>query len=563
MAAWLDLYLYIETLRVLFRGRHHAVPRTPPSATVRAVSRGGAHDRGTVQNIATPTTTSQRARTVQRALAVAAVVCFALLQFSDNKADVDLWGNAGFVRALPGSADFHRTNTFSFTEPGFTWINHEWGAQYLYHAALRAGGTTGMLALKLALGTVMLFVMNVCLRRDGVRGPARVLVLVLILSTMGYGFSTRPHHFTFALFAGALYVLRFTAPSPRRFCIGAVVAGMLWANLHGAYFIGLLLLLAWAAARAVEERVPALGQSGALASRTLFLAAGCFFVGTLANPYGLRLWDFVYESAGHVRPYLSEWAPFDPRLHALDHVDFMALVLLCAGCGIAARARGGIAGAVVLVLVLIGALTLRRNIPLFALTAGCVAGPWLARVCVQPVCDFVARLPRAVPIAVCAVLAALSLVYAARVNKHAPLHIEIPTDRFPVAVIDFMRANEIRGEALVFFDWAEYAIWHLYPRCRVFLDGRFRSAYSPQTIEDYFAFLYGAPQGERALTHYATDIVLVHRGNPAYARMQARAGWDEVFGDEIAALFLKRGRHEYVNRSNMVIPEPRHAPLFP
>ncbi len=46
-----------------------------------------------------------RLQTLTHWLAVGAVVCFALQVFSDNKADVDLWGNVGFVRALPGCAD--------------------------------------------------------------------------------------------------------------------------------------------------------------------------------------------------------------------------------------------------------------------------------------------------------------------------------------------------------------------------------------------------------------------------------------------------------------------------
>ncbi len=125
-----------------------------------------------------------RLQSVVHGLAIAAVVCFALQVFSDNKADVDLWGNLGFVRALPGCDDFHVTNTYSYTEPDRPWVNHEWLAQYLFHQTWLLLGNTGLLILKTVLGLIVLALMHATLRHECRSAALRMLLMLLIISSV-------------------------------------------------------------------------------------------------------------------------------------------------------------------------------------------------------------------------------------------------------------------------------------------------------------------------------------------------------------------------------------------
>ena len=59
-----------------------------------------------------------RLQSIVQWLAVAAVVCFALQVFSDNKADVDLWGNVGFVQAFPGAEQSDALHTVACWKAG-------------------------------------------------------------------------------------------------------------------------------------------------------------------------------------------------------------------------------------------------------------------------------------------------------------------------------------------------------------------------------------------------------------------------------------------------------------
>ncbi len=89
-------------------------------------------------------------------------------------------------------------------------------------------------------------------------------------------------------------------------------------------------------------------------------------------------------------------------------------------------------------------------------------------------------------------------------------HLVRQKNTFPPEAIAFMKTHSIAGNMLAFWDWAEYCIWHLHPKCKVFMDGRFRSAYSLRAIDDYLCFLNNTEQWEVALTDYDTDIVFFH-----------------------------------------------------
>lgn len=482
-----------------------------------------------------------------RGLAVVAIVAFAIHVFSDNKADVDLWGNLGFVTAPAWSPAFHTTNTFAFTEPDHAWINHEWLSEYLLRLTFDTAGSPGLLLLKTSLGLILLLILWRSIRQDCASQPARFLLLVLLISTIGFGFSTRPHLFTYVLYALFLFMLK-RWPKGEFVTLTAIpLLGILWANLHGAFFsgallLGVYLLLETSRTHHTNDTAPrhltALGWSLAL-----FLAL------TLLNPYGPRLWRFVMQSASLPRPYLSEWAPFNEPAFLLIHLDFVVLVLISAVALLLTRQPRSSTWFGILGLAFVSAIILRRNIPLFAITAAFVIPRHVDDIAARPLATLGATVRREWVALFLAVLTLVSVWGALRFNKSAPAAIEVPQDRFPTDVIAFMKDNRIQGNALTFFDWAEYSIWRLDPDCKQFLDGRFSDAYSVKTIKDYRAFLYAEPGWETALTDYPTDIVLIHRGNPAYPLMLTRDGWTLVCESDLAALFLKKDRHaEFLDR---------------
>ena len=531
-------------------------------------------------------------------LAVLAVAMFALQTFSHNQADVDLWGNVGFVQAWPGSPGFHRVNTFSFTDPDHPWINHEWLGEYCLHSAYAHFGNAGLLALKILLGLALLCLVLTTVRAQGLRGPAQFLFLLLFLSTVGYGFGTRPHLFTYVLYAAFLLILQFWGRThPGRLLLLPVLM-LAWVNLHGAFFIGLLLLAVYLVMETLHRRTDARRVGPELLSRrspeaeadaqavaghevrsyesrrtprtAVWLVLGVLglaVAATFVNPFGAGLWRFVAESAAKPRPYLSEWAPFNLFAHFSDHSDFVALAALSVAALLLSRKPKDPTWLTFLAFSFVAALWLRRNIPLFAITAAFVVPEHLRDVVARYRDSVRLRLPLWLTAAVLALFTVASAWLTCGARKADPLQIEVDQTRFPSDAIAYIQANDIRGNALVFFDWAEFFNWHCYPASRVFLDGRFTDAYSPETVDAYFNFLYRGPGWDRALTQYPVDMVLMHRGASAYEPMLKHEGWVLVYQNAIAGLFLKADRHEAtlvkLRAGQGVVPPKQRVTFFP
>jgi hypothetical protein len=467
-------------------------------------------------------------------LAAAALVAFGIMLFSHNKADVDLWGNIGFVRSLPCSDSYHRVNTYSFTEPDHPWTNHEWLAEYVLNRAFVLGGNPLLLILKTLIGFTLTAILFKAMTRTCSSASFRYLFLLLVMSTIGYGFSTRPHLFTYLMLILLLLGLQF---NPRMLAILALPAGIIWTNLHGAFFIGIIIVAAYLAGIGLsglrQQGIPARRNVLLLTVSLLLLISASFI-----NPYGASIWTFIFESAGKTRAYLSEWAPFNPIRDFHDHVDFMALLIVCA-FAFTKKPLPSIPWRIIGVLSLAAALLMRRNIPLFALISAFAFAPAVDRNIGPALDSAIRQIPAFLKAAVLILLLSASITVTANNQLHKPLQIIIHPDQFPTGTMQFIKENSLHGNLLVFFDWAEYCIWELYPETRVFLDGRYRSAYSSKTIDLFFDFIYSRAGGERALTDYPTSMVLIHLDNPAFTDMQAMPGWTLVCLDNISGLFLK------------------------
>lgn len=482
-------------------------------------------------------------------LATAALVSFGIMLFSHNKADVDLWGNIGFVTSAPWSDSFHQTNTFSFTEPDHPWTNHEWLSEYILNRIFVTGGNPLLLLFKIIIGFTLTALLHFSLKKTCSSSALRLLLLLLIMSTIGYGFSTRPHLFTYLMVVLLLLGLQF---NPRILALLAFPAGILWTNLHGAFFIGIILVAAYLAGLCFagpQKQDRPDRRDALLLTCTLLLLISASFI----NPYGASIWNFIFESAGKSRTYLSEWAPFNPVRDFQDHSDFIMLLIVCAFAFIK-KPRPSTPWTLIGALSLASALFMRRNIPLFALVSAFAFAPALDRNIGPALDNVIRKIPSFLKTAILILLISASIAVTVNRQRQNPMQIEVDQNLFPTGTIQFMKDNSLHGNLLTFFDWAEYCIWEFYPETKVFMDGRYRSAYSSETIDLFFDFIYSRPGGERALTDHPASMVLIHLNNPAFTDMQRKAGWTLVCIDNISGLFLKNEQYPQFTAKSLNIP---------
>ncbi len=94
-------------------------------------------------------------------------------------------------------------------------------------------------------------------------------------------------------------------------------------------------------------------------------------------------------------------------------------------------------------------------------------------------------------------------------------NIVVDPDRYPVQAIKFLKDNNINGKIMVPFDWGAYAIWHLYPKSTVSVDGRFRTVSPESVLEDHLTAMYHSSSFLDMADKYKSEIIFIKNNQKA------------------------------------------------
>jgi hypothetical protein len=86
--------------------------------------------------------------------------------------------------------------------------------------------------------------------------------------------------------------------------------------------------------------------------------------------------------------------------------------------------------------------------------------------------------------------------------------------------------------------WADYLIYRLYPRQRVFFDGR-SDFFGPAIGSDYRQLLAGQSSWRELLDRYQFDLALLPRDWPLSASLDREPGWRLAYRDSVAVLYAR------------------------
>jgi hypothetical protein len=119
--------------------------------------------------------------------------------------------------------------------------------------------------------------------------------------------------------------------------------------------------------------------------------------------------------------------------------------------------------------------------------------------------------------------------------------------------VRFIREHDLRGRALVFFDFGEYAIFHVRDRLQVSIDNRRETVYSAAIVDAHRKFYDGGDPGYADAI--GADLVWLPRQLPAIPQLEAR-GWHRRFEGPQTVILLRQA-------GPVVTTRERSLPCFP
>lgn len=451
------------------------------------------------------------------AIALYAIVLFAPPVLNDG----DTWSHIATGQWIIGHHAVPWTDPFSFTVAGAPWIAHEWLAELLMALAYRIGGVSFVLILTAAAAALAAGMLAAHLRRWLQPLPA-VAIFIFAGACGAADLLARPHILALPaleLWTAGLLIARSRGATPSVWLLPVMT---LWANLHGSFAFGLVLVVPLALEAWLADR-----SRATLRGWALFLAAAV--IAAAVTPYGWHglVFPFRLLALRHLGN-IGEWRSQDFSTPPPLEFALMALLYVC-------LSRGVRLPTVRLVLVL-GLLHMALQHRRYGIVAA-VAAPLILAEPLAHALNVHARertnaaMQRGVRMLGAAVIVAV--LTALRVLHPAA----IPEGRTsPVAALAAV-PPELRT-APVFNDYAFGGLL-IFDGIKPFIDAR-AELYG----DDFLAFYLQIIRPDRAafeaaLRRYRVAWTLLPPSSPCVALLDLMPGWRRVYADDYAVVHIR------------------------
>jgi hypothetical protein len=280
-------------------------------------------------------------------------------------------------------------------------------------------------------------------------------------------------------------------------------------------------------------------------------------VATTINPYGLRLWGFLYHTATVPRPDITEWQPL--VLMTRYGLTYAAFVAAAVWGLLHSRKDRSPALLTALIVVTLLPLIAVRHTPLSALTIGVLAGEHISDAWER---FLVTRsrsqssAPRRIEIAATALLfGSAGLFMALSVPHFSCIRVDPSIGgSYPARAIALIKQSGVAGNLAIHFSWGEYAIYHLGPSVKVSVDGRRETAYPNTAYIENQHFMRGLGDWDALLRNHDSHLALVRSGLPVFNLLKQKPGWRLIYEDPLAGLFGRNGAPAVATISATVPP---------
>jgi hypothetical protein len=385
-----------------------------------------------------------------------------------------------------------------------------------------------------------------------------VVVMFFVTGGSAVHWLARPHLFTL-LFTVVFYSILERVKEGRTQLLWYLPGlTLLWTNLHGGFFVGLILIGAYAAGQLLTALLEANADTRREAARRglpyLATAAGCALV-TLVNPYTYHLHAHIFEYLTDKYQYknIVEFQSFN--FHHPVTVFFEPMLLL----GLAAVVWSLMRRDYVYTLLIAGwahlALVAVRNTPIFMIVASVPVAMMLQQLIVELPGKNLANWLRlgaarlqsfaadfgetdSIPRMHIASAAAVGLLAALFYAPNAPAKCRAEYDRtqYPAKAVAMLQRAGASDTIFTEDAWGGYLIYQLYPANKVFIDGR-SDFYGSTFNEKYLDVMNVRYDWEKNLDRYHVNTILLPPTASLASTLKESRRWRPVYDDGVAIVF--------------------------
>jgi len=405
------------------------------------------------------------------------------------------------------------TDIFSFTHYGQPWLLYQWGFEVFIgglHMLAGLGGVVWGSGLLIASSYAIFFYFML---RLGIHRGHCIGLVALVMQINSFNWLSRPNTASIFFYIFLLLLLEGYRKSPSHRIWFLPLLFILWTNVHLGFTSGLMVVLLYGLwARFFPNGFREKEQYRD--NRLLVVFILCLLA-TLINPYGPRLFTYLWELSRATTMNSSICELHSPDFHSPAHLTLILLfVLLFWFGGFRYPGRGVLFSLVSITLVM--ALFSARHIPYFSIPAIIhLSYIWVARKS-QTSEVRVPRVDQTKGWGWGLAFAGVSLVAVVIIGNLRPEFYDFNEKWVPKGATDYLETVVGKPEPSRVFtsgggtQWNDYLLYRLYPRIKVFIDTRF-DMYGDAFFKNYLTLVNNLRCDLTSLDPWKIDFLILQK----------------------------------------------------
>ncbi|MFO0880968.1 MAG: hypothetical protein U0840_26900 [Gemmataceae bacterium] len=462
---------------------------------------------------------------------------------ADPILDPDIWWHlrvgqwVAEHRAVPSSDPFAQEHA--------PWVAYSWLYEVGLYALVRLGGLAGIVVYRVGMALAVVAALHALVCRFEKRFLVATGLTAVAVLAVAMLFNERPWLVTVVITTLTLHgilLVRQPEPVPRWVWLLPLLY-VVWANVHIQFIYGLILLglacvAPWLDAR-LGWQTPEESSCEPGSQRwwlLVGLSVACF-VGTLINPYHVRLYGVVVEYATQPGPFL--WVNELKALEFREPSDWALLVLTLTACFYLGRRRR-ISCFEILLLAGTAYLAFRARRDLWFLLLADLA--ILATSGPVQVSEEERYRPGWLGVAGIALVVAVVGCFRVVTQDLSAAGLEMAVARrFPVEAVKQIQARQLPGPVFNDFNWGGFLIWAL-PTHPVLIDGR-TNLHGDARIERIGRVWAGLPGWDEDPDLLRAGVIVAPAESALVSLLRLSPGrYREIHTDALACIFIPTTR---------------------
>ncbi|MFA6423071.1 MAG: hypothetical protein WCW17_01310 [Patescibacteria group bacterium] len=417
---------------------------------------------------------------------------------------------------------------WSYTMSSYPWVFHEWLSGVFMYEVQNHIGHWFLVLLSSILATSAVLIP---LEKKHIKKYWRFIIfMALYLNLYLWGF--RPQTFTF--FNTALVfslLIRYIKFKKIRYLIPIPFIFVLWANLHGGFFVGLAIFFYLVFIKIFQGKffLKKYIYYSVFNNKEKFIFSLFFllsFLATLINPYGIHLFREVFYTFMSPLAGIGEWLPQSEFIFVFPYVIVLSLSI------VVFKKLPFEWASVVYISFL--SLIVQKFAPIFLVLSPYILMLAWDKFSESPGFSIVENFKKRIIIWV---VFAQIIIFLLLVSFASSMNFV-----FPNKAVDFIRQNRMQDDRIFNnYGWGGYLIYYL-PEEKVFIDGRMSAWFEKNNYfarDGYGAIVKKADKREDLIKKYNINLFLLNkdRDDKLVEYLKNNSNWQEIYSDDLAVIY--------------------------